>query len=311
MLKSDHTLRLKDKTSITVGKFEGLHQGHCSLIKAAIDHAQNNKLRSAMLSFVPHPMQVLHDKDYKPLFTANERDYLIEMTDIDYRINFPFDEYVAKMSPRDFCEMLKNQFNCKALLVGEDFRFGHNQAGTQLILQNLGRELGIEIITIPNARQNGAKISTSRIRMHLAKAEIQEANKLSGKPFFILGTVEKGRQLGRTIGFPTANIYPHPNKLLPPNGVYASKVLTLHQKDSFKMLTALGIGVTSIGTNPTIAICQNHRVETHIFNFNNDIYEKDIIVELHAFIRPERTFKGLEELKQQIAKDAREAHYLL
>ncbi|MCL2398423.1 MAG: hypothetical protein FWC91_01600, partial [Defluviitaleaceae bacterium] len=245
------------KTAITVGKFEALHQGHYDLIKATINYANNNSLCPAVLSFVPNPVQVLHDKNYKPLLTTKESYYLLETTKVSYWIKYPFDENTSRMSPKDFCQLLKSQFNCKALLVGEGFRFGYNQAGTQSILQDLGRELGIEIITIPTTQLDGEKISTSKIRTRLARGEIQEANRLSGSPFTIHGVVEMGRQLGRTIGFPTANIYPHNDKFLPPDGVYASKVFVWN-----RAFYPLGIGVTSIGTNPTIAKGQSRRVET-------------------------------------------------
>jgi len=284
-------------TAMTVGKFEALHLGHIHLLEATMEYAKANGLVSAMLSFVPHPAQVLSgDRGYKPLFSQKERAFLLEGCGIDYWIPHPFDRDFARLSPRDFCRLLRMQFGCKALIVGEGFRFGHNRSGVP------GMELGLKIITISHLG-DGEKISTSKIRQHLANERVAEAAALLGRPFIIMGTVQKGRQLGRTIGFPTANIHPADDKFLPPDGVYATNVIVGGLKK---------IGVTSIGTNPTVSAGESLRkVETHIFGFDADIYGEDIIVELHKFLRPERTFGGIEELRQQIVADAEEAIRIL
>jgi len=296
-------------TVITIGKFEALHQGHSHLIEKTIKYAQARNdtcyrsLASAVLSFAPHPTQVLSDPKYKPLFSHEEQAFLLNQYDIDYWIPYPFDQNLAQLSPKAFCQRLQKQFNCKALFIGEGFRFGRNREGTAEKLHNLGQALGIEIITIPYRRlDNQTKISTSQIRAYLAKGQIQASNKLLSRPFLILGTVQKGRQLGRTIGFPTANVHPADNKFLPPDGVYASKIIIGEEKKT---------GITNIGTNPTVADKQSRKVETHIFDFDSDIYGEKIIVELHTFIRPERTFDGIESLGQQIAADTLEARSVL
>ena len=329
----------KAATAITVGKFEALHLGHIRLIEATVEYARSKNLAHAeeftlseefapfkefalskefthpkefapsknlaptVLSFTPHPAQVLSDKKYDPLFSSREQALLLAEYGIDYWIPYPFDKSVAQLTPKAFCQLLQTQFHCKALLVGEGFRFGYNREGTPQTLYTLGQQLGIEVITIPHSQfENEEKISTSQIRTYLAEGRIREANKLLGRPFLIIGTVLKGRQLGRTIGFPTANIHPADDKFLPPDGVYAAKITIKGQKKA---------GVTNIGINPTIISGQTRKVETHIFDFDTDIYGEEVLVELYAFIRPERTFSGIEELGKQIAADAREARKVL
>ena len=284
-------------TAITIGKFEAMHLGHRALINATIQHAKNNGLNSAVLSFVPHPAQVLQNREYMPIYSKDEQALLLKEYDIDYWIPFLFDQVTARKSARDFCRMLADEFHCRAMMIGEDFRLGRNREGTQKVLQNICREFQIEVIPLPHQKLNNEKISTNRIRSYLAQAQIQQANKLLGRPFFISGAVKEGRQLGRTIGFPTANIQPGAYKFLPPDGVYAVKVVI----DSL-----IKTGIANIGTNPTVARNQMRRVEIHILDFNADIYNKEIIVEPTKFIRPEQKFKDIEELKAQITEDVKQ-----
>ena len=300
------------QTAITIGKYEAMHRGHMLMIESAVNYAKSQGLASVVLSFTPHPAQVLYGKGYKPLFTDAEKAHILEgMTTEgmiagsdaagpDYWIYYPFNSSLAQTSPQNFCRLLKERFSCRALLVGRGFCFGRNREGTVETLYTLGREMGMEIITVPHMSQGDNKISTSQIREFLSKGQVPEANKLLGRPFFVKGIVQKGRQLGRTIGFPTANIHPEDDKFLPLNGVYAGNVI---------IGGSLMQGVTNIGINPTVSEGETvkYKVETHIFDFDADIYGKEIIVELNAFIRPERVFAGLEELKKQIKKDAKSA----
>ena len=293
--------------AITVGKFEAMHLGHSRLIQYTVEYACSHGLASAVLSFVPHPASVLSDGAYKPLFTNKETALLLGTRGIDYWIPYPFDQNFSEKSPRDFCLLIKNKLGCRTLLVGEGFRFGHNREGTPEMLNSLGQDLDMDIIAVPCLRfedsLDGKKISTSQIRAHLAKGQMQRANKLLGKPFLILGTVQKGKRLGHTIGFPTANIYPDSHKFLPINGVYSSKIFIGDLKKT---------GVTNIGVNPTVSEYGSvPKVEVHIFDFNDDIYGKEILVELYDFIRHERVFSGIKELKQQIALDCKEARRVL
>ena len=280
--------------AITIGKFEALHRGHNYLITTTIEYARKHGLKSGVLSFVPHPARILVGDEYKPLYSKKEQAFLIENYDIDRWIPYPFDRDFAGMSPLDFCHMLRDELNCRALIVGEGFRFGRNREGTL----NSFRPLSIEVIEVPDCEVENEKVSTSQIRDYLAAGRVQEANKRLTRPFFIMGEVQKGRQIGRVIGFPTANMHPDDDKFLPPDGVYASGITVRGQ--------ALA-GVTNIGTNPTVVRGSMRKVETHIFGFDADIYDEEVIVELYDFIRAERVFGGLEELKKQIAEDSEKA----
>lgn len=287
--------------AITVGKFEALHLGHKLLIESTMQYARKNNLASGVLSFVPHPVRVLYDTSYNPMYSKEEQAFLIDEYGIDEWIPYPFDRDFAAWTPQQFCEMLKEKLSCRAIFVGEDFQFGSNREGTQEALKAIGKQLGINVITISNIINpfdESQKVSTSLIREYLTNGKVEEANRLLGRPFLVMGTVTGGRQLGRTIGFPTANVYPAQNKLLPPNGVYVAGITVKGRKVT---------GVTNIGTNPTVTGYQDRRVEVHIFDFDEDIYGKDILVELYSFIRPEQTFKNIKELSKQIAKDSAKA----
>ena len=320
-------------TAITIGKFEAIHLGHLCMIDSTIEHAKTNGLASAVLSFVPHPAQVLSDTDYKPLFTHEEKMRILSQSDLDYWVPYPFNQETIRKSPGDFCEMLKSQFYCRTLLVGSDFRYGHNRTGTTESLIAQGKELGIEVVVVPTRHDSNKiitshdsnknttshdsnKISTSLIRELLSYSKIKEANQLLSMPFFLMGEVKRGKQLGRTLGFPTANLHMPEDKFLPPDGVYSSGVFL----KSGQFYTA----VTNIGTNPTVhgnTEIPSRKAETHILNFDSskindktihntsdlvfDIYDEEIVVELYEFIRPEMKFSGLDELKKQIAKDVK------
>ena len=304
-----------NQLAVTIGKFEALHLGHRSLIDSTVKYANDHGLTSAVLSFSPHPAEVLSNKEYKPLFTKEEQFFLLKKFDIGRWIPFPFDRGFSQMLPEEFCRFLITKFDCRAVLVGEGFRFGRNRAGTAEFLRTMGEELGLEVIIVPYLQINGdsqTKISTSKIRECLALGKVRKANELLGMPFMVMGTVQKGRQLGRTISFPTANIHPSSDKFLPPDGVYATRVRVIDR--SFKTDgPELGPmpGITNIGTNPTVAEEHRRKAETYIFDFDGDIYGKEILVEFYDFIRPERKFSGLQELEGQIKEDIRKAMLLL
>lgn len=282
------------KYAITVGKFEALHLGHAHLINATAEYAKKNGLASAVMSFTnPHPAQVLFDSEYKPLLTTKEQSFLLKNW-VDLWIPHPFSESFAQISAKKFCEILQNHYNCKALIVGENFRFGYKRQGTAESLQ----ALGINVSIVPHLQLDSQKISTSQIRMHLINGDLDKTNKLLGFNFPIIGTVAQGRKLGRTIGFPTANINLTEDKLLPPNGVYASKIKILSNNTEY-------LGLTNIGVNPTVSEEKVYKAESYIFNFNDDIYGKEILVQLHKFIRPEQSFANLDELRMQIDEDVK------
>jgi len=285
---------INEGTVITVGKFEGLHLGHISLIEAVQGYAEKNNLASALLSFIPHPVQVLKDKYYKLLYTYDEQIYILNKYHLDYWIPYPFSLQFSKMSSEDFCKLLKSKYNCKALFIGENFKFGHNREGDYEVLKKASDKLDIKIKNLKNETLGGEIISSSKIRKCIQSGNITKANEYLGSPYHIIGKVAEGKKLGSKIGFPTANIHLSGDKLLPPYGVYASKVTVLNE--SF-------YAISNIGINPTVDNKNICKAETYIFDFDKNIYGNNIIIELYDFIRGEQKFGTVEELKSQIAKD--------
>ena len=290
--------KLPGPNVLAIGKFECIHRGHRALLGEVVRLAQSNPLlASAMLVFEPHPARVLFDPGYKPLFTGPEREFLAGRLGLDYLLEYPFDRAFAAMSPAYFCRLLFEEMQVRILVVGEGYRFGHNREGTVATLEQAARERNAKIHIVSPAAHGlaPAKISTSTIRALLAANQLPEAESLLGYPFFVQGTVTPGRQLGRTIGFPTLNLYPPEGKFLPGNGVYATR--TILEGQSYK-------SITNIGTRPTVAESSQISVETHLIGYTGgELYGKEVHVDFLRFIRPERKFESLEALKAQIMED--------
>lgn len=282
---------------LTIGKFEGIHLGHRELINEVTRQAKRLGIASAAMIFEPHPYIFLNDADYKPLFTKDERVRILESANLGHIFYCPFDKNLMEMSAKSFCQMLFEKYGTKLIVVGENYRFGKGRAGDIALLQAEAAAHGADVQVIPTFCGNSANtISTSGIRQHLTACSIPEANRQLGFPFFIMGTVAKGRQIGQTIGFPTINIYPPSDKFLPPDGVYATQTI-------INGITYMS--VTNIGLRPTVDKEPKIRsVETHLLNYSGpDLYGEQVKVEFLEFIRPERQFSSLDELKAQIAKD--------
>jgi len=263
---------------------------------------------SALIVFEPHPYRVLSDPGYKPLFTTNERAHVLEGLGVDYLLEYPFDIGLAALPPSDFCHKLFKELSAKIIVVGEGYRFGHKRQGTADVLRHYANEYNatVHVITPRLAGNNvnpsdsphdNQKISTSAIRALLSMSKLAEAESLLGYPFFIMGQTTPGRQLGRTIGFPTINLYPSDEKFLPPDGVYATS--TIMDGRPYK-------GVTNVGKRPTVAEEDApHSVETHLLDYSGggELYGKHIKTEFLHFIRPEKRFENLEALSAQILAD--------
>ena len=198
------------------------------------------------------------------------------------------------MEPEEFVSMIVSRLNVKCIVVGDDFRFGHNRAGDHELLLKLAPKHGYELIVVDKLKDNGRDISSTYIREEVARGNIKKANSLLGYPYFIMGRVVHGKQLGRTIGIPTINMLPEAEKILPPFGVYASKV---NVSDKWYL------GITNIGRKPTIEGENPVGVETYIIDFSQDVYDYVVTIELYDFLRPEKKFDSIEELKEQISGD--------
>ena len=289
---------------VTIGKFEGIHLGHRALLTEVVRQAKQLGIASAAMIFEPHPYIFFNDAQYKPLFTKEERSYLLENTGLDYIFYCPFDKNLATLSPEGFCKMLFDKHSAKLVIVGENFRFGKNRVGNAALLQVEAAKYNAKVQAVATCRGDILSpedttqpiISTSGIRKHFAENDLTEASRQLGFPFFIMGEIAKGKQLGRTIGFPTLNIYPPDEKFLPPDGVYATQTTINSAKYR---------GVTNIGLRPTVDSDSKIRsIETHLLDYTGpELYGQHVKTELLEFIRPECRFNSLGELKAQIAKD--------
>lgn len=283
------------QVALVLGNFDGFHKGHMTLLEKAKEVGQTNKVKAAVFSFEPHPSFVLsHKRPVNLINTRIEKEHVFESLEMDYYFEFPFTEELATLSPEAFIkDLLLKQVNPHTIIVGEDYRFGHKRSGDVHVLEALGSKYGFDVIVLPKMMYEDREISSTWIRSLIKEADIVKANTLIGRPFFITGVVEKGAQLGRTIGYPTANIIPDYSKLLPPYGVYITKVY-LNQGTYY--------GLTNVGDRPTVET-EGVTVETYILNFDDMIYGEDIRVEFLDYIRPELKFDSLDDLRSMIDED--------
>lgn len=284
-----------EDTVVILGNFDGIHKGHLTLLSKAKEVAKDRGLKTALFTFHPHPTHVLPVKEVSLINTNEEKQLIAAHEGIDYYIQYPFTEDTATMTPLEFINVLTRCIGVKAIVVGVDYRFGKARSGDIALLKEKGEKFGFEVFVLEKLQQNGRDISSTWIREAVSVANISLANQLMGREYMITGTIVEGAKLGRTIGFPTANIKPFIHKQLPQNGVYITQV-DLDNRTFFSL--------TNIGTKPTI---DEHKkeilVETYIHNFNEDIYGKTIHVRFHKYLRTEDKFNSLEELVTTMKKD--------
>lgn len=283
-------------TAVALGKFEGLHKGHQLLFHELLEAEEQGKT-SVVFTFDMPPKALIDGVREHVIYTREERCCILEKMGIDVIIAYPFRQ-LRMLSPEAFVkEILVDQLDAKEIVVGQDFGFGYKRAGNTKLLKELSTVYGYQLKVIEKLGYQGSDISSSRIRQCMVEGNLELANELLGYPFTIVGEVVHGRQLGRQIGMPTANIIPAVNKYLPPNGVY---ITGIRIKDEAKQY----YGICNIGVKPTVdnEMCQG--VETHIFDFNRDIYGKTVSMQLLKFVRPEMKFENVEVLSKQMHKDA-------
>ncbi len=279
---------------ITMGKFDGLHRGHETLIEILKEKTSTDSLKSIVFTFDIPPRSEVTGVEAKVLTTNEEKHYIFEEAGVDYLIECPFTKEVMCMEPRTFVEWIVKNLNVRCIVVGKDFHFGHRRAGDYKLLQELSDELSYELIVLNKLQEDNRDISSTYIREEIAGGNIKKANHLLGYPYFVKGRVVHGRRIGRTIGIPTVNLVLPEEKLLPPFGVYATKIL-VKDKEYF--------GVTNVGRKPTIAGNNPVGVETYIIDFSQDVYDEIVTVMFIEFIRPEKKFDSIDDLKYQMSAD--------
>lgn len=282
-------------TTVTLGTFDGVHLGHKKIIERLTQHSPE-KHQSLVLTFFPHPRMVLQEKsDIKLLNTIQEKADLLEKAGLQNLIIHPFDQSFSQLSAEEFVKtILVDQFNVGKIIIGHDHRFGKNRSADIHDLIAFGQKYHFDVEQISAEEIDEVSISSTKIRNALYDGNIHLANEYLGYNYFLTGIVVKGKQLGRTIGFPTANLkIEEEYKLIPQNGVYVVKS-TIDQKEVF--------GMMNIGTNPTVG-GQFKTIETNFLDFSGDLYDKELKIELLYRIRSEEKFTSIEALKKQISKD--------
>lgn len=287
---------LNSDTAVAIGKFDGLHLGHRKLLEAVLDKKKQGLL-ACVLTFDPSPAVFFGFSDGYELNTREEKRALFEALGVDVLVEFPMREDTAKMPPEVFVEdVLVKRMHTKWMIAGTDVSFGDKGAGDAKLLKQLSKVYDYDLVTIDKVQYEGADISSTRIREYLEKGQMDYVEHLLGAPYSISGTVVHGRALGRKMGMPTGNILPADNKLMPPCGVYYSQV---------HMDGQVYPAISNIGYKPTVNKERILGVETYLYDFQEDIYDKTISVSLLAFKRPEMQFSAIEDLKKQMEEDIR------
>lgn len=289
-------------TVCTLGVFDGVHQGHCALIKATIGRAAARNAKSVVLVLHPHPRNVLSGRPMIPVITPiDERLHLIRQCGADAAIAITFTRELSDYTPQQFTQALVDNLGMVELVVGPDFALGHNRAGNAEELGRIGHDQGFDVSVLPMVEQTGHKVSSTAVRTALADGNVARVAEMLERPYITRGTVVHGEHRGRMLGYPTANIRPEDGRALPADGIYATR-------------TNLGGRVynsaTYIGTSPTF---DGHQrvIEVLLFDFDADIYGEDIAVEWVDMVRGDRKFESAEALQAQMAKDVEKAKTVL
>lgn len=284
------------KTFVTIGTFDGVHVGHQKIIKKLVEEAQKTEKKSVLLTFFPHPRMVLQkDTSIKLINSITERAKLLKKTGLDYLIIHPFDKDFSQLTAFDFVrDILANKLNTTKLIIGYDHHFGKNREGNIEQLTKYSSEFNFEVEEIPAQDIDEVLVSSTKIRKALLEGNIAIANNFLGYRFSISGKVVSGKQLGGKIGYPTANLKINETyKIIPKTGVYVVKS-SIDNKNIF--------GMMNIGNRPTVD-GKNQTIEVHFFDFHQNLYEKDLTIEMLHFIRDEQKFESINQLISQLKKD--------
>ena len=304
--------------AITIGTFDGVHSGHRQIINQLKKEAAVNEGESVIITFDPHPRMILNLKKNQPsirlLTTLSEKIELLNKQEIDHLVIVPFTLDFSNQPAEEYIsEFLVAKFHPKTIIIGYDHRFGNNRAGDYKLLEKCQEKYQYEVKEIPEHVLNHVKISSTKIRSALEDNDIETANECLGYDYFFEGKVIKGNQLGRTLGYPTANLeIQNADKLIPADGIYAVNVSIAKENNSSRYFVAESFhqGMMSIGYRPTIGDDQR-MIEVNIFDFNENIYGRTIRVYVKSFMRKEEKFDNLEALKNQISIDEINARKLL
>ena len=295
-----------DRCVATIGFFDGVHRGHRFLIDALKQEAQRRSRQSMVITFDRHPRQVLQPQWHPQLLTTlEEKTNLLKETGIDVLVILRFDAQMAQLSARDFMQqVLQKRFGADVLLTGYDNRFGHNREEGFDDYVRFGKEIGMDVVCAKPLAEDGQCFSSSLVRRMLTEGRVEETTRCLGRPYQLTGSVVHGERIGRTLGFPTANLQLHDDcRMVPANGVYAVRV-------SWEQNPIPRPGMMNIGTRPTFD-GQRQTLEVNVFHLNEDLYGHQLEVAFVDRLRGERRFDSTEALKEQLQQDAIAAEKLL
>ncbi|MEN3323613.1 bifunctional riboflavin kinase/FAD synthetase [Mariniflexile soesokkakense] len=295
-IKNINAYKSIEPTIVTIGTFDGVHVGHQKIVKRLINIGKQTNLKSVILTFFPHPRMVLQkDSGIKLINTIKERGAILDALGLDYLLIKKFTKVFSRLSAEDFVKkVLVDKLNAKKIIIGYDHRFGRNRNADINDLKKFGAIYGFEVEEISAQDINDVSVSSTKIRKALEEGDIDKANAFLGYPFMLTGKVVEGKALGRQIDFPTANIeVAEDYKLIPKHGAYVVSSI-INKKVVY--------GMMNIGFNPTVE-GQEETIEVHFFNFNKNIYNKTIQIDLLHRLRNEQKFESVEALKDQLLKD--------
>lgn len=299
------TIDSDEEYSLAIGFFDGLHKGHQTVIKKAIQKAKELSIRSAVMTFNPHPSHVLGGGENKIGYITpfEEKKRLLESMGVDAVFVVKFDMQLASLKPSEFVDLFIKSLGVKHVTAGFDYSFGSKGAGTMEDMKELSAGV-YETTIVGKVTDNADKISSTRIRKLLSEGNVEEASLLLGRNFRTIGTVVGGEKKGRQLGFPTANVSPSEGSILPENGVYAVRFIV----DGTSMNGVCNVGVKPTFNNPDI---KSPMVEVHILDYDGNLYDKEVAVEWVKHIRAEKKFESIDALTSQIEKDKETAINIL
>lgn len=286
--------KIEENTVITLGKFDGLHRGHELLVETLQEVKCEHGYQTVIFTFDIPPKPNMDPKDAKVITTNEEKRIIFEEAHIDYLVECPFTKEVMSMVPAEFVRWIVKSLSVKCIVVGKDFHFGYQRRGDYHLLQSLEDELGYKTIVHEKIQEDEKDISSTFVREEISKGNFEKANHLLGYEFFAKSMVIHGNEIGRTLGFPTINMQLAPEKLLPPNGVYVTRVCVGEKWYQ---------GVSNVGVKPTIKGEYPVGVETYILDFCQDVYGQVVTVCFLHKLRDEMKFSSIEDLKNQMQKD--------
>ncbi|MBF2015907.1 MAG: bifunctional riboflavin kinase/FAD synthetase [Rivularia sp. T60_A2020_040] len=301
---------IKTPTAVALGKFDGVHRGHQKVIQPILHKpADAERIYSTVVTFFPHPQEFFTGKPRRLLTPLDEKVQQLELLGVEQLVLIPFNKELTALTPEQFVEqIIVEKLQASRISVGQDFCFGSQRSGTAIDLQILAANYGIPVTIVPLEThpddspliEDETRISTSLILQILEAGDIERANRLLGRAYTLIGTVVKGQQLGRTIGFPTANLQLPQDKFLPRKGVYAVRVSSAIATNGITLKNHWA--VMNIGDRPTVN-GTNITVEVHLLDWSGDLYDQKLQIQLEKFLRPEQKFSTLEALKTQIQLD--------